>query len=139
MSAENSEAYSDMDELERRLSTTGGLGKRFPHIHLAKKQQALRVRLTAPRRNSPPTQLRKMMVEVVVVVVKMSCPRVRRQSRSRSPGLLLSVSAERSPRTAGKKKKEPRLQHRGQRILQLGLRALISTTDSASLEHNYLH
>ena len=33
------------------------------------REEALRVQLTAPRRNSPPTQLRKMMVEVVVVEV----------------------------------------------------------------------
>lgn len=47
--------------------TIGGLGDGFPTSIW---QKALRVQLTAPRRNSPPTQLRKMMVEVVVEEVE---------------------------------------------------------------------
>jgi len=50
---------------------------------------------------SPPLLLRPH----VFPPPQMSCPRVRLQSGSRSPGLLLSVSAERSPRTAGRKKR----------------------------------
>lgn len=57
------------------MVTTSGLGNGFPTSIWQKKkrererEEALRVQLTAPRRNSPPTQLRKMMVEVVVVEV----------------------------------------------------------------------